>query len=84
VTCRWSSTATHQGPLGVVASSGKKVTVSGMTFLKFDGEKIAEAWVNWDTFGLLQQLGVVPVIMKKLGNDEKIHATWQAAFRGSK
>jgi steroid delta-isomerase-like uncharacterized protein len=83
VTCRWSSTGTHQGPLTVVAPSGKKVAISGMTFLRLDGEKIAEGWVNWDTFGLLQQLGVVPVIIKQIENDQKPHAAWHVAQSGS-
>ena len=66
VTCRWSSTGTHQGPLSVIAPSGKRVTVSGMTLNIIAGAKIVEGWVNWDTLGLLQQLGVVPMIIKEL------------------
>jgi steroid delta-isomerase-like uncharacterized protein len=78
VTCRWSSTGTHQGPLSVIAPSGKRVSVSGMTFVKFAGGKIVEGWVNWDTFSLLQQLGVVPIIIKKL-EDQNAHAKWHTA-----
>ena len=72
VTCRWSSTGTHQGPL----------RVSGMTFAKLAGGKIVEGWVNWDTLSLLQQLGVVPVIIKKFDGDEKPHAEWHTAKSG--
>ena len=83
VTCRWSSTGTHQGPLSVIPPSGKTVSVSGMTVTKLAGEKIVEAWVNWDTFGLLQQLGVIPAIIKKFDDDQKLHAEWHTAQSGS-
>jgi len=82
VTCRWSSTGTHLGPLSVIAPSGKKVAVSGMTFTRLAGEKIVEAWVNWDTLTLLQQLSVVPVIIKKV-EDERLHAEWHTAKSSS-
>jgi steroid delta-isomerase-like uncharacterized protein len=83
VTYRWSSTGTHLGPLSVIAPSGKKVNVSGMTFVRFADGKIVEGWVNWDTFSLLQQLGVVPVIIKKVDDDHKPHAEWHTAKSGS-
>jgi steroid delta-isomerase-like uncharacterized protein len=79
VTCRWSSTGTHQGPLSVIAPTGKRVTVSGMTLSRIAGAKIVESWVYWDTFGLLQQLGVVPTIFKELPGDEKLRAEWKTA-----
>lgn len=83
VTCRWSSTGTHHGPLNVIAPSGKRVSVSGMTFTRFAGEKIIEAWVNWDTLTLLQQLSVVPAIIKKLDNDQRAYAEWHTAKSSS-
>src|SRR3974390_858926 len=76
VTCRWSSTGTHQGPLSVIPPSGRKVNVSGMTFTRIAGEKIVEVWVNWDTFGMLQQLGVIPSIIKKLDDDQRVQPDW--------
>jgi steroid delta-isomerase-like uncharacterized protein len=82
VTCRWSSTGTHRGPLNVIAPSGKKVSVSGMTFCRLAGGKIVEAWVNWDTLSLLQQLGVVPTLIKKL-DDQRPHGEWHTAQSGS-
>ena len=40
--------------------------ITGIEVLKenaaIENGKIAESWNNWDTFGLLQQLGVVPAL----------------------
>jgi steroid delta-isomerase-like uncharacterized protein len=82
VTYRWSSTGTHQGPLSVIPPSGRKVSVSGMTFYKFAGGRIVEGWVNWDSLTLLQELAVVPVIIKKL-NDQRPEAEWHTVKSGS-
>jgi len=67
VSVRWSGRGTHRGPLSGVAPSGKKVSVSGMTLVRFAGAKIVEGWVNWDALGLLQQLDVVPSLFKAKG-----------------
>lgn len=82
VTYRWSSTGTHLGPLNVIPPSEKKVSVSGMTFYRFAAGKIVEGWVNWDSLTLLQELAVVPVIIKKL-NDQRPQAEWHTAKTGS-
>jgi hypothetical protein len=50
-----------------------------MTLSRIAGAKIVESWVYWDTFGLLQQLGVVPTIFKELPGDEKLRAEWKTA-----
>jgi SnoaL-like polyketide cyclase/Protein kinase domain len=83
VTCRWSSTGTHQGPLSVIAPSGKKVSVSGMTLARLAGGKIVEGWVNWEHLESVQQLGVLPVIMKKLDDCQTPQAEWHTANSGS-
>ena len=57
---RWSVTGTHQGNLQGIPPTGKHTTGTGMTIVRFVDGKDAEDWVNWDTLGLLQQLGVVP------------------------
>jgi len=38
------------------------VTVSGLTISKLENGKIVEEYQNWDTFGLMQQLGAVPAM----------------------
>jgi steroid delta-isomerase-like uncharacterized protein len=76
VTCRWSSRGTHRGPLSGIAPSGKEVTVTGMTFNRIAEGKIVEGWVSWDALGLLQQLGVVPVMIKPIADDSRPQAHW--------
>jgi steroid delta-isomerase-like uncharacterized protein len=63
VVTRWSAKGTHQGELMGIPATGKQSTVTGITIdLIVDG-RIAESWTNWDTLGMLQQLGVVPALV---------------------
>jgi steroid delta-isomerase-like uncharacterized protein len=59
VVTRWTARGTHQGELFGIAPTGKQATVSGISIDRFSGGKVAESWTNWDTLGLLQQLGAV-------------------------
>jgi predicted ester cyclase len=43
-----------------IQPTGKQVTVSGLTISRLEGDKIVEEFQNWDTFGMMQQLGAVP------------------------
>jgi hypothetical protein len=36
------------------------VKVSGLTLSRLANGKVIEAYTNWDTFGMMQQLGVTP------------------------
>ena len=60
VATRWKATGTHQGELFGIGPTGKQATVTGTSMTRVSGGKIAEDWTNWDTLGLLQQLGAVP------------------------
>ena len=59
VVARWTSTGTHTGDLQGIAPTGKSITSTGITIARFVNGKIAEEWANWDTLGLMRQLGVV-------------------------
>ena len=59
VTVRWSWSGTQNGQFEDTAPTGKRVEGTGILIGRISGEKIEEAWVNWDTLGMLQQLGVV-------------------------
>ena len=61
VVTRWSATGTHQGELMGIPPSGKRATVTGIQINRVANGKIAESWVNWDTLGLLQQIGAIPM-----------------------
>ncbi len=60
VASRWTGRGTQQGELMGVPPTGKQVTVSGITISRVKNGKVVEEWSNWDTLGMLQQLGVVP------------------------
>jgi steroid delta-isomerase-like uncharacterized protein len=62
VATRWSAKGTHEGELMGMAPTGKQATVTGITIDRIVDGRIAESWTNWDTLGMLQQLGVVPVL----------------------
>lgn len=62
VVTRWSARGTHQGDLMGIPPTGKQGTVTGITIERITGGKIIESHTNWDTLGLLQQLGVVPAL----------------------
>ncbi len=60
VVLRWTARATHSGPLGRIPPTGKRATVTGVWIDRLAGGKVVEEWQNWDLFGLLMQLGVIP------------------------
>lgn len=62
VVARWSWRGTNQGEFQGIPPTGKQVTGSGISIHRIAEGKIAEAWVNFDTLGMLQQLGVIPVM----------------------
>jgi steroid delta-isomerase-like uncharacterized protein len=62
VTTRWSARGTHQGELMGMAATGKQATVTGITIDRIVEGRLVESWTNWDTLGLMQQLGVIPAL----------------------
>jgi steroid delta-isomerase-like uncharacterized protein len=62
VAMRWTSRGTHRGELFGIAATGREATVTGLTIDRWQNGKIVESWTNWDTLGLLQQLGAVPTM----------------------
>lgn len=51
---------THRGPFLDVPATGKKIDVTTMDFVRFDGDRVVEHWGVTDTMALMQQLGAVP------------------------
>jgi predicted ester cyclase len=54
----YTLTGTHQGPLGRIAPTGRKMKIRGLQFSKFKDCKMIERWGSSDELGLLTQLGV--------------------------
>jgi steroid delta-isomerase-like uncharacterized protein len=60
VVTRWTAHGTHESEIFGIAPTGKQATVTGITISRLSAGKVVEGRTNWDTLGLLQQLGVVP------------------------
>jgi predicted ester cyclase len=43
-----------------IAPTGKQVAVAGLTISRVENGRVVEEWTNWDTLGMLQQLGAIP------------------------
>jgi predicted ester cyclase len=51
---------THNGPLGKIPPTGKKVKIRGVQISKFKDGKMVERWGSSDELTLLKQIGVIP------------------------
>lgn len=60
VAWRFVAVATHTGELLGIPPTGRRATITGLVLSRFANGKWAEDYVNWDTFGMLRQLGVIP------------------------
>jgi len=60
VSTRWTVRGTHRGEMMGVTATGNQVTFTGTQTDYISGGKILESWSNWDTLGMLQQIGAVP------------------------
>jgi steroid delta-isomerase-like uncharacterized protein len=60
VACRFAITGTHTGGYLGIPATGRRVSFTGITILRFVDGRCVERWSQADSVGLLQQLGVVP------------------------
>jgi len=60
VASRWTVNSTHTGNLGSIPPTGRRMTVTGISMARVVDGKFVEGWANWDAFGLMQQLGLIP------------------------
>jgi steroid delta-isomerase-like uncharacterized protein len=60
VAVRSSWLGTHKGTFRGMAASGKQVTDTGITIYRFEGGRLAQAWLQTDRLGVLQQIGRIP------------------------
>jgi predicted ester cyclase/GNAT superfamily N-acetyltransferase len=59
VVTRWHGTCTNAGKTVGLSPAPAELTLTGMRISRFDGLRIVEEQVQWDTHGLLVQLGVL-------------------------
>ena len=60
VVARLTVRGTQQGVFMGIPPTGKHVTVTAIDINRMASGKSVEHWLNMDTLGLLQQLGVIP------------------------
>jgi steroid delta-isomerase-like uncharacterized protein len=61
VVWRFNSTGHQNGPFLGMPPSGRTGNITGIAIFRLENSRIAEAWVNIDVLGLLQQTGVIPM-----------------------
>lgn len=50
---------THKGEFMGIPATGKQVKFTSIAIIRFADGKVAEEWVEYDSLGLMQQLGAV-------------------------
>jgi steroid delta-isomerase-like uncharacterized protein len=60
----WTFTGTHKGDYRGIAATETKVSVDGITVHHVTDGKIMDSYANWDTWGMMQQLGLVSALGK--------------------
>lgn len=61
VATRWNAHGTHDGELMGIGPTGRTATVTGITIQHIgNAGRTVEGWTNWDTLGMLRQLGAAP------------------------
>jgi len=65
VVTRWTATGTHTGILLGLAPTGRRVTCTGILISHLQNGKVVEEFENYDTLGMMRQLGVVTAAIGK-------------------
>ena len=60
VVSRVTMTGTHQGEFMGMPATGKSFPIPGVSIWEVRGGQLISEWVNWDSMGMMQQLGVGP------------------------
>jgi predicted ester cyclase len=57
---RFRFVGTHRGEFMGIPPTNEKVSVTGITIMRFEGDAVVERWSEMNYLGLLQALGVSP------------------------
>lgn len=60
VVTRWSATAHHEGTLFGIPPTGRAVSASAVHIHHLKDGRLIDQWEQFDTLGMLRQLGVLP------------------------
>jgi len=58
VMTRWTARGTNRGTFMGKPATNRTANVTGVTVDRYQNGKIVESWTNWDSAGLMQQLGM--------------------------
>ena len=53
---RWTCTGHHTGGGLGIPATGRPIHVTGLSIMRVENGRLAEAWQNWDMLGLLTQI----------------------------
>ncbi len=56
VVVRFEAPGTQKGAFAGIPASGRRATWKGLVMYHVVGDKITEAWADWDDWGLIEQL----------------------------
>ena len=60
----WTANSTHKGEFMGIPATGKRIVIKGIEVFRIADGKIAEVWASMDNLGMMQQLGVIPLMGK--------------------
>ena len=60
VVTRWTGTGTHAAEMMGIPATGLDLIGTGITMVRYRGQKMVEEWSHWDLLGNLQQMGAIP------------------------
>ena len=65
VVYRWTARGTHLGPFAGFPPTRRHGQIAGISISRFQDGKIAEGWDNYHPLGLIRQLGIGRLIVRK-------------------
>ncbi len=60
VATRWVLTGSLQQEFMGIPASGQRVRVEGMNFYRLKDGRVTDIWTQFDSIGMMQQLGAIP------------------------
>lgn len=60
VVYRYSVRGTHQKDFMGIGATGRQIRFTGIHIYRVGNGRLQEEWENWDSLGLMRQLGVIP------------------------
>jgi steroid delta-isomerase-like uncharacterized protein len=68
---RWTMAGTSRGAFRGLPATGRSYVMTGMTIDKWEGDRIVEAWTNYDALGAFQQVGIIPEMAALVSPSER-------------